>query len=134
MTRIIFACVRNAGRSQMAAAFFNALADPSRARAESAGTKPGESVHPEVVEVMREVGIDLSDARPKKLTPELAAGAQLLVTMGCGDDCPFVPGLRRDDWPLPDPQGQPVERVREIRDEIKSSVVKLLETNDWERK
>ena len=102
---IIFACVHNAGRSQMAAAFFNKLADPAKARALSAGTTPGERVYPEVVAVMQEEGIDLSAARPQKLTTELAAEAQLLITMGCGDDCPYVPGVRRDDWPLEDPEG-----------------------------
>jgi arsenate reductase len=91
---IIFACVHNAGRSQMAAAYFNKFAGPNAARAVSAGTRPGERVHPEVVQVMREEGIDLRDAHPQKLTSELAAGAQLLITMGCGDECPFVPGLK----------------------------------------
>jgi arsenate reductase len=133
MKRVIFACVHNAGRSQMAAAFFNRLADPARAHAESAGTKPGERVHPEVVEAMNEVGVDLSGAKPQKLTPELATQAQLLITMGCGDDCPYVPGLKRDDWPLQDPKGQPLARVREIRDEIRGRVVQLLEANGWGR-
>ena len=95
MYRVIFACVHNAGRSQMAAAFFNELADLQKAEAVSAGTEPGVRVHPEVLTVMREVGIDLSNARPQKLTEELARGAQLLITMGCGDKCPYVPGLRR---------------------------------------
>ena len=113
MSRVLFVCLHNAGRSQMAAALFNKLADPTKARALSAGTNPGQRVHPAVVSVMREEGIDLTEARPQKLTPELAAQAQLLITMGCGDECPFVPGLRRDDWPLDDPKGQPVERVRE---------------------
>ena len=97
MKTVIFACIRNAGRSQMAAAFFNKLADPSKAKALSAGTMPEDRVHPEVVAVMQEEGIDLSRARPQKLTSELAAEAQLLITMGCGDECPYVPGLRRDD-------------------------------------
>lgn len=127
MTSILFLCTHNAGRSQMAAAFFNAQADPAKARAVSAGTAPGERVHPEVVAVMQEAGIDLAAARPRKLTPELAAGAQLLITMGCGDECPFVPGLRRDDWPLPDPRGHPVERVRAIRDDIRARVSALIE-------
>ncbi len=133
MERVIFACIHNAGRSQMAAAFFNELADPSRARAVSAGTQPGDRVHPEVVEAMREVGFDLSGARPQLLTPDLAAGARLLVTMGCGESCPFLPGLRRDDWALPDPKGQPIERVREIRDEIHARVRKLVESQHWMR-
>ena len=123
---VIFACVHNAGRSQMAAAFFNKLADPAKARALSAGTTPGDRVHPEVVAVMQEEGIDLSGARPQKLTTELAAEAQLLITMGCGDDCPYVPGVRRDDWPLDDPKGQPIERVRGIRDELRARVEALI--------
>jgi arsenate reductase len=131
MNRVIFACVRNAGRSQMAAAFFNALAAPEKARAVSAGTRPGERVHPEVVTVMRESGIDLSTARPQNLTVDFARGARLLVTMGCGDECPVVPGARREDWPLQDPKGQPVERVRAIRDEIKTRVARLVEAEGW---
>ena len=126
MKTVIFACVHNAGRSQMAAAFFNKLADPATARAQSAGTSPGDRVHPEVVAVMQEEGIDLSGARPQKLTSKLAAEAQLLITMGCGDECPFVPGVRRDDWPLEDPKGQPVERVRAIRDDIRARVEALI--------
>jgi arsenate reductase len=126
MTTILFACVHNAGRSQMAAALFNKLADPAKARAMSAGTSPGERVHPEVVAAMKEEGIDLSGARPTKLTSELASQAQLLVTMGCGDECPFVPGLRTEDWPLDDPKGQPLERVRAIRDEIRARVEALV--------
>ena len=131
MNRVIFACVRNAGRSQMAAAFFNALAAPEKARAVSAGTRPGERVHPEVVTVMRESGIDLSTARPQNLTVDFARGARLLVTMGCGDECPVVPGARREDWPFQDPKGQPVERVRAIRDEIKTRVARLVEAEGW---
>ena len=126
MKTIIFACVHNAGRSQMAAAFFNQLADPARARGISAGTNPGPRVHPEVVDVMTEAGVDLSGAMPQKLTHDLATQAQMLVTMGCGDDCPYVPGLKRDDWPLEDPKGKPVERVREIRDEIRRRVEALI--------
>jgi arsenate reductase (thioredoxin) len=127
MKTIVFACVHNAGRSQMAAAFFNALVDPARARALSAGTSPGERVHPEVVAVMREAGIDLASAKPQRLTPELAAGAQLLVTMGCGDECPYIPGVIRDDWPLEDPKGKPLEEVRAIRDDIRRRVAMLVE-------
>jgi arsenate reductase len=123
---VIFACVHNAGRSQMAAALFNRLADPAKARAVSAGTTPGDRVHPEVVAVMQEEGIDLSSARPQKLTPELAAGAQLLITMGCGDECPYIPGVRRDDWPLEDPKDRPIERVRAIRDDIRARVAVLI--------
>ena len=112
----------------MSAAFFNHLADPAKARAISAGTQPASNVHPEVIEVMREVGIDLSAARPQKLTAELAQDADLLITMGCGDECPYVPGLRRDDWPLQDPKGKGIEAVRVIRDEIKGRVSKLIQT------
>ena len=133
MNTVIFACVHNAGRSQMAAAFFNRLADPGHARALSAGTQPAEHVHPEVVAVMREVSIDLSEARPTRLTDELAAGAQLLVTMGCGESCPVVPGLRRQDWNLPDPKGQPIERVGAIRDEIRRRVEELIAAEGWQR-
>jgi arsenate reductase len=128
---IIFACVHNAGRSQMAAAFFTQLANPALARAVSAGTQPGERVHPEVVEAMREVGVDLAGAKPRLLTAELAEGAQWLITMGCGDECPVLPGLRRDDWPLPDPKGQAGERVREIRDEVRARVARLLAEQGW---
>ena len=125
MKTVIFACVHNAGRSQMAAAFFNTLSDPAKARALSAGTGPGDRVHPEVA-VMQEEGVDLSGARPQKLTSELAAEAQLLITMGCGDECPYVPGLRRDDWPLDDPKGQSIARVRAIRDDIRARVETLI--------
>ena len=133
MTTVIFACVHNAGRSQMAAAFFDSLADPQKARAVSAGTQPGAHVHPEVVEVMREVGIDLAHARPQRLTDDLARHAGLLVTMGCGETCPHVPGLRRDDWNVLDPKGQPVERVRAIRDEIRQRVEQLMSAEGWGR-
>jgi len=131
MKTIVFACVHNAGRSQMAAAWFNLLADPAKARALSAGTQPGERVHPEVVEAMGEAGVDLSDARPKRLTDELARDASLLITMGCGETCPVVPGLRRDDWPLEDPKGKSVARVRAIRDDIRTRVVKLIANEKW---
>ena len=130
MKTVIFACVHNAGRSQMAAALFNTLADPSKARAVSAGTTPGDRVYPEVVMVMREEGIDLSNARPQKLTTQLTTGAQLLITMGCGDECPYVPGLRRDDWPLEDPKGKSIERVRAIRDDIRARVDALIVRED----
>lgn len=123
---VIFACVHNAGRSQMAAAFFNRLVHPTRARALSAGTRPASTVHPEVVDAMRDVGIDLSGARPQRLTPDLAQGAHFLVTMGCGEECPFVPGAKVEDWPIPDPKGQPPARVREIRDEIERRVRDLV--------
>ena len=128
---VIFACVHNAGRSQMAAALFNALAHPAKARAISAGTQPGERVHPEVVAAMRELGIDLSAARPQKLTADLAHGACALVTMGCGDDCPVVPGAMRDDWPLVDPKGKSLEEVRRIRDDIRQRVIALIAAEGW---
>lgn len=131
MNTVLFACVHNAGRSQMAAAWFNQLSDPAKARAISAGTSPGPRVHPEVVDAMNEVGLDLSGAATSKLTAELAERAQLLITMGCGDECPVVPGLKRDDWPLEDPKGKPLARVREIRDEIRGRVEALLEHEDW---
>jgi arsenate reductase len=126
MKTYIFACIHNAGRSQMSAAFFDHLADPTKARAISAGTTPGEKVHPVVVDVMLEVGIDLSQAKPQKLTADLATGAELLVTMGCGDECPYVPGLRRADWPLTDPKGLPLEKVRAIRDGIRKRIKDLI--------
>jgi arsenate reductase (thioredoxin) len=131
--RVIFACVHNAGRSQMARAFFEQMADPGKASAVSAGTEPGTHVHPEVLAVMREVGLDLSAATPQRLTSELAAGANLLVTMGCGERCPYVPGLEVLDWPLEDPKGQSVERVREIREDIRRRVNDLLTLHDWAR-
>lgn len=132
MKTVIFACIHNAGRSQMAAAWFNALADENKARAVSAGTEPGTRVHPEVLQAMREVGIDLEGATPSKLTHELARDAAILVTMGCGEQCPHVPGLRHLDWPLEDPKGQPVERVREIREEVKTLVLDLLRAEAWQ--
>ena len=127
MQKIIFACVHNAGRSQMAAAFFSLLADQSKAEAVSAGTEPGLRVHPEVLSAMQEIGIDLTEAKPQKLTQVLAEGASLLITMGCGDKCPYVPGLRRDDWPVRDPKGLSQSEVRTIRDEIKDRVQDLIQ-------
>jgi len=131
MRTVLFACVHNAGRSQMAAAFFNQLADPARARAISAGTQPAERVHPEVIDAMAEIGVDVRSATPQRLTAELAATAQLLVTMGCGDQCPFVPGLAIEDWPLPDPKGQGPDAVRAIRDEVRRRVAELLTREGW---
>lgn len=132
MKIVLFACLHNAGRSQMAAAFFNALVDPSKAHAMSAGTEPGDRVHPEVVEVMREAGIELGEAKPRRLTSEVARGVSTLVTMGCGESCPLIPGARVEDWPLPDPKGQPTERVRAIRDEIRVRVAELARREGWE--
>ena len=111
----------------MAAAFFRQFADPAKAEGISAGTDPGLRVHPEVLAVMQEIGIDLSAAKPQKLTQELANDATLLITMGCGDKCPYVPGLRRDDWPLRDPKGLPAEEVRAIRDEVRDRVQNLID-------
>lgn len=133
MKTILFACVHNAGRSQMAAALFNARARGTGARGISAGTQPGERVHPEVVEVMREIGIDLADAKPQTLTDDLARQAQVHITMGCGDACPFVPGARVEDWPLQDPLGQPLETVRAIRDQIRTRVEDLIKREQLTR-
>ena len=121
---VLFVCVHNAGRSQMAAALFNRHAQ-GRAWADSAGTRPGPRVHPEVVEVMHEIGLDVSAAKPRVLTPELAAGAVRVITMGCGDECPVV-NAPMEDWGLPDPAGQPLDLVREIRDDIDRRVLFLL--------
>jgi arsenate reductase len=126
MKSYVFACVHNAGRSQMAAAWLNRLANPQKAHAISAGTQPGTRVHPEVLSAMKEVDVDLSAAVPQKLTDEVARGATMLVTMGCGEACPVIPGLRREDWPLEDPKGKPVERVREIRDEVRVRIEDLI--------
>lgn len=131
MKTVLFACVHNAGRSQMAAAWFNLLSDSTQARAISAGTDPGARVHPEVVAAMNEVGVDLSGAPTTQLTSELAQRAQMLITMGCGDQCPVVPGLKRDDWPLEDPKGKPIARVREIRDEVRQRVEALIAREGW---
>jgi arsenate reductase len=133
MKTVLFACVHNAGRSQMAAAIFNQLADPTRARALSAGTQPGARVHPEVVEVMAEMDVDLDCVVPRKLTHDLAADADILVTMGCGEACPVVPGTERDDWPLEDPKGRSLSRVREIRGEVETRVRAMLEERGWLR-
>ena len=128
---VLFACVENAGRSQMAAALFNALAEPSAARALSAGTDPAERVHPAVAQVMRELGLELGDAPPRHLTRDLVARADVLITMGCGAACPVVPGVPHEDWPLPDPKDEPVERVREIRDQIRARVEALIARSGW---
>ncbi len=130
---VIFACVHNAGRSQMSAAFFNLLADPARAQAVSAGTHPSSRVHPEVVAVMGERGVDLTTAVPRLLTAELAASAQWLITMGCGEECPVVPGLNREDWPFPDPRGESEERVRVLRDQIEDKVRAFVAQREWGR-
>lgn len=115
----------------MAAAWFNLRADPAKARAISAGTDPAPRVHPEVIDAMREVGVELSNAGTTRLTKDVARQAQVLVTMGCGDECPVVPGVKRDDWPLDDPKGKPIARVREIRDDIRQRVETLLDRERW---
>ena len=131
MITVLFACVHNAGRSQIAAALFNRHADPAKARAISAGTQPAGRVHPEVVALMSEMGIDLSGHRPQKLTEPLAADVQWLITMGCGDECPVVPGTRRDDWPLADPKGQSLDAVRGIADDLDRRVGALIDAQRW---
>jgi arsenate reductase len=123
---VLFACVHNAGRSQIAAALFDKYADPSKARAISAGTQPAARVHPEVVEAMQQRGIDLSRQQPQRLTPQLAASANWLITMGCGDECPIVPGASRDDWPIQDPKGQPPPVVDAIVEDIERRVRLLI--------
>jgi arsenate reductase (thioredoxin) len=129
MTRptVLFVCVRNAGRSQMAAALFERIAC-DEFRVLSSGTQPADDVHPNVVTAMREVGIDLSEARPRRLEDDAVREADVVVTMGCGDECPFYPGKRYEDWELPDPVGKPVEEVRAIRDEIERRVRDLLDS------
>ena len=124
MKKIVFACVHNAGRSQIAAAWARQLAGGS-VGVVSAGTEPGPHLNVQVVEAMREVGIDLSGIKPQLLTAELAKEADFLVTMGCGESCPIIPGAKRLDWPITDTRGQPIETVRRIRDEIKARVADL---------
>ena len=129
MATALFVCLHNAGRSQMSAALFERAAD-GRHQALSAGTQPGERVHPKVIDAMRELGIDLADRTPRALTRELAEQADVVVTMGCGDECPYVPGKRYVDWELPDPKGRPVEEVRATRDEIARRVEGLVRELD----
>ncbi len=129
MAQVLFVCLHNAGRSQMSQALFEREAD-GRHEASSAGTTPGERVHPEVVEAMAELGIDLSGRVPRKLERDLAEWADVVVTMGCGDECPYVPGKRYLDWELPDPKGQPIEAVRRTRDEIQRRIRSLVEELD----
>jgi arsenate reductase len=132
MATALFVCLHNAGRSQMAAAFLQRQAG-DRHRALSAGTTPAERVHPEVVHVMREVGIDLADRTPRRLTTDLTALADVVVTMGCGDECPYIPGKRYVDWELQDPSGLPVAQVRAVRDEIATRVEQLVAELDTMR-
>jgi protein-tyrosine-phosphatase len=125
MARVLFVCLHNAGRSQMSAALFERAAE-GRHEASSAGTTPADRLHPEVVEAMRELDVDLSGRTPRKLTRELAERADVVVTMGCGDECPYIPGKRYLDWDLPDPKGRPLPEVRATRDEIARRVAELL--------
>ena len=126
MARVLFVCLHNAGRSQMSQALFERAAGDEH-EAESAGTTPAERVHPEVVAAMGELGVDLTERRPKRLSEEMARRADVVVTMGCGDECPYVPGARYLDWDLPDPQGRSLEEVRAIRDEIAERVRGLVD-------
>ena len=125
MSTVLFVCLHNAGRSQMSQALLE-RATHGRHRALSAGTTPGDKVHPEVVAVMAELSIDLSDRKPQPLTRELAEQAEVVVTMGCGDECPFIPGKRYLDWDLPDPKGRSADEVRRIRDEVRDHVDRLI--------
>jgi arsenate reductase (thioredoxin) len=129
MATALFVCLHNAGRSQMSAALFERAAG-DRHRALSAGTTPAERVHPEVVEVMRELDIDLSDRVPRELTRDLAEQADVVVTMGCGDECPYIPGRRYIDWDLPDPKGRPIDEVRATRDDIARRIAELVSDLD----
>lgn len=125
MATVLFVCLHNAGRSQMSQALF-AREAAARHCALSAGTTPAERVHPEVIEVMREIGLELSGRRPQLLTRELSEQADIVVTMGCGDECPYIPGKRHIEWDLPDPKGRPLDEVRAIRDDIASRIDSLL--------
>jgi arsenate reductase (thioredoxin) len=129
MATALFVCLHNAGRSQMSQALFERAAE-GRHRALSAGTTPAERVHPEVVEVMRELGIDVAEREPKLITRELAEQADVVVTMGCGDECPYIPGRRYLDWDLQDPKGRPLDEVRATRDDIDRRVRELVEELD----
>jgi arsenate reductase (thioredoxin) len=127
--RVLFVCLHNAGRSQMSEALFSRAA-AGRHEARSAGTEPAEQVHPAVIEAMGELGIDISDRAPRRLERSDAEWADLVVTMGCGDSCPYIPGKRYLDWELQDPSGQSLEAVRPIRDEIERRVSSLVEELD----
>jgi protein-tyrosine-phosphatase len=129
MARLLFVCLHNAGRSQMSQALFERAAD-GRHTASSAGTTPADAIHPQVVQVMLEIGIDLAGRTPQKLTRELAEQADVVVTMGCGDECPFIPGKLYIDWDLPDPKGRPLDEVRAIRDDIRRRVTELVQELD----
>ena len=131
MAHALFVCLHNAGRSQISEALFTRAAE-GRHEARSAGTRPGDQVHPEVIEAMDEVGVDLRGRTPRRLSDEDARWADVVVTMGCGDECPYVPGRRYLDWDLPDPKGMPVEAVRELREEIAERVSLLVAELDRE--
>lgn len=132
MTQVVFACVHNAGRSQMAAALLTLLTDPTKVRGVSAGTQPGARVHPEVLVAMRELGVDLEGVQPQLLTAAMVAASGFLITMGCGEACPVAPpSVQRLDWPLEDPKGKTMERVREIRDEVRQHVEALIAAQGW---
>lgn len=130
---VLFACIHNAGRSQIANALFNALVDPAKARGVAAGLEPAERVQPEVIDAMNEIGIDLSAVHPTELTGRLLTELDFLVTLGCAERCPGVPLARRQDWRLRDPKGLGIREVREIRDEIRALVVQLVEDKGWAR-
>jgi arsenate reductase len=132
VARVLFVCLHNAGRSQMSEALFTRAAAGAH-EARSAGTTPAEHVHPEVVEVMRELGVDLADRTPRRLSRDMAEWADVVVTMGCGDECPYVPGKRYLDWDLPDPKGRPLEAVRATREDIERRVTELARELDAER-
>lgn len=131
MVTVIFACVHNAGRSQMAAAIFNKFVDPTKARAISAGTQPLDQIHLRVKMTMSELDVDLSQAKPIKLTPELATGASYLITLGCKENCPFISNVTMMDWPFDDPNGKELDQVRIIRDMIKAKVLSFLAEKLW---
>ena len=131
MITVLFACVHNAGRSQIAAALFNNYADPDKARAISAGTQPADRVHPEVIDVMRSRGIDLSSQRPATIDTGTGGNGNWLITMGCGDECPVVPGAQRDDWPILDPKGQSTGTVGAIVSDIETRVHQFIAEHGW---
>ncbi|KAF9908127.1 hypothetical protein EC991_010255 [Linnemannia zychae] len=131
MTDIMFACVHNAGRSQMAAAFFNKHRTQEAIKGVSAGTNPASEVHGVVREIMLEVGVDLSNITPVKLTPQLATTVSTIITMGCGETCPYVPGVKIVDWKITDPKNKPIDEAREIRDEIETKIKAFIAENNY---
>ncbi len=133
MRKVLFACVHNSGRSQMAAAFFNSFSAPSLVRGISAGPRPADRVQPEVVEAMREIGFDLRNTRPQLLTPELIQSSDLLVSFGCGELCPSVPGQRRLDWSSHSTEGKTLDQIRPIRDDLRAKIWRLVAKEGWYR-